>query len=400
MTDLPRERLAADVVVFRVGDLGESAYVIEEGCVEVLTAAGRRIALLGEGALFGEVALLDRLQRTATVRTLTPTTLLCIERAHVEELRKRSDPVIQYLLNLLLERFRIAQGSAAGRRPPDAPLGKEAADIESAALRTLTLTRDLGHAVDVDQLELHYQPLCTCAARSLVGYEALVRWRHPTLGMIMPMEFIGLAERTGLIHRIGRWVLRRAIAEWRQLRQYCERRDGLHPFVSVNLSAAEVADPGLVPFVDACLAAHDVPPMELKIELTETAIIEDREKVAWVLEQLAGRGIMIALDDFGTGYAGLEYLKALPLSCLKIDKNFVQEMQTSLPSYEIVRAAVSLAWSLGLSTIAEGVEDERTLGRLNELGCDVVQGYLIARPLPLAAVPGWVAGRAAASSGV
>ena len=391
MTDeLPRERLPANCTIFNFGDAGDSAFVIEAGCVEILSGdePPRRLAVMSEGALFGEVALLDGLPRTATVRTVVPTTLIRIDRALVDELLKHTNPVIRHLLKLLIERFRNRPGV-----PHDEAAG--AADttgvVKDAALRTLVLARDLSHAIEHHHLELFYQPIVRASDHGLQGFEALVRWHHPVLGMIMPMEFIGLAEKTGLIRRVGRWVLERAISDWSRLRHFCGDGGGVAPFVSVNLSAGEFAEPGIVEDIQSCLAAHAMSPRELKVELTETVIIEDRDVVAQVLDRLAGLGIAIALDDFGTGYAGLEYLKSLPISCLKIDKNFIQDMNDSLRSYEIVQSAINLAWSLGLATIAEGVEDEQTAHRLRELGCEMFQGYHFARPMPADQVGAWVA---------
>jgi EAL domain-containing protein (putative c-di-GMP-specific phosphodiesterase class I) len=276
-----------------------------------------------------------------------------------------------------------------------APVPGSQAPDQEAALRTLMLARDLAYGVEHGQLELFYQPLIGFAQRNLVGYEALVRWRHPVLGMIMPMEFIGLAEKTGLIHHLGRWVLERALSDWAQLRTYCKPVAGIPPFISVNLSAPELSTPVMVNQVRDLLARYAIPPRELKIELTETVIIEDREAVGDVLERLAALGVAIALDDFGTGYAGLDTLKSLPISCLKIDKTFVQDIGHSLRAYEIVQSAVQLALSLGLTTIAEGIEDEEVARRLSEMGCGVAQGYHFARPMPLADIAGWLDGAAA-----
>ena len=383
---LPREQFALAETVFGIGEPGDSAYVIESGSVEILAGPEQgRIAMLCAGELFGEVALLDQQPRTATVRTLEPTTLVRIERSHVNELLKRSDPVIRHLMTLLLERFRSTHpGHVLTNATSHAALDQE------EALRTLTLTRDLSFALEHEQLELFYQPLVGFAERNLVGFEALVRWRHPSLGMIMPMEFIGLAEKTGLIHRLGFWVLEHAIDAWSELRLLCQPSSGLPPFVSVNLSAAELGDPDIVETIRLALERKGMLPQELKIELTETVIIEDRALVGEVLEKLSALGIAIALDDFGTGYAGLDYLKSLPISCLKIDKTFVQDMASSLRSHEIVQSSINLAWSIGLSTIAEGIEDEETARRLNDLGCNIAQGYYFARPMPANAVAAWL----------
>ena len=199
-----REMLEKQTTVFQVGDSGDAAYVIESGCVEVLVGSAneqRRLALLAEGAMFGEVALLDRQPRTATVRTLVPTTLIRIDRAHVEELLMRSDPVIQYLLQLLLKRFRNANGNSLV--PNEALLAAEplpqssppTADPHDAAVRTLSLAHDLSNAIEASQLELFYQPIFLLKNTVLVGFEALIRWRHPSLGLVNPDEFIPLAEK-------------------------------------------------------------------------------------------------------------------------------------------------------------------------------------------------------------
>jgi sensor c-di-GMP phosphodiesterase-like protein len=219
ISEFGREVFDPGVTVFSVGDTGDCAYVIESGCVEVLVGqppTQQRVAVLAQGAMFGEVALLDRQARTATVRALIPTTLVRIDRTHVEALLGRADPVIQYLLRLMLERFRNAQGDGSSRSA-SAPVAladpaPAATDLHAAAVRTLSLAHDLSDAIDRGQLDLYYQPIVRLSDGSLAGYEALVRWRHPNLGVVRPDEFIPLAEKTGLVHRIGQWVLKRATA--------------------------------------------------------------------------------------------------------------------------------------------------------------------------------------------
>ena len=272
--DLNREFFQGQEMVFCWGDPGDSAYVIEEGCVEVFAGEGsqqKRIALLTTGAMFGEVALLDRQARTASVRTLVPTRLIRIDRSHVEELLSRSDPVIQYLLGLLLARFRTSHDQHIGHPSAPAPLDARATpahgeDLHLAAVRTLSLAQDLSNAVDTNQFELFYQPLFALNGLVMTGYEALIRWRHPVLGLVNPVEFIPLAEKTGLIHKIGQWVLHRAIADWVELRPFC-RDDAQHrPYVSVNLSAPELASDGIVDSIRAQLVEYRMDPAELRIE--------------------------------------------------------------------------------------------------------------------------------------
>jgi len=409
MTDaFDREVFDGQEVVFQWGDPGDSAYVIEEGCVEVLAGTGpqqRRIAILTEGAMFGEVALLDRQPRTAAVRTLVPTRLIRIDRSHVEELLLRSDSVIQYLMHLLLARFRSThdaaglqqqrQNAASAGGAADSGSTTEALDLHKAAVRTLSLAQDLSDAIDRQQLGLFYQPLLAFQGLTVVGFEALIRWHHPTLGLISPAEFIPLAEKTGLIHRIGQWVLQRGVADWADLRQYCLGGAEPAPFLSINLSAPELAGGDIVQSIRDCLQRHGMDPRELHIELTETIIIQNMEAVAASLHQLRALGVGIALDDFGTGYAGLDYLQSLPFTCLKIDKTFVQQLNQSERSLHIIKAALELARSIGLSTIAEGIEDAQIGSQLAALGCSQAQGYFFGRPMPKGQVGAWAAEHAA-----
>ena len=381
LQSLRREYFNPHEIVFNWGDLGDSAYVIEEGCVEVLAGEAteqRRIALLTEGAMFGEIALLDRQPRTASVRAVVPTRLIRIDRRHVEELLLRADPVIQYLLGLLLSRFRRTHDVAGETAHNE--------NLHTNAMRTLSLAQDLSDTIDRGQLVLFYQPLILLDGLKLEGFEALIRWSHPTLGMVNPDEFITLAEKTGLIHRIGQWVLQRACSDWKHLRTLCTGDD---PFISINLSAAELAESTTVDAIASCIALNGVSAGELHIELTETAIIQNMDAVAASLKRLRAMGIGIALDDFGTGYAGLDYLQSLPFSSLKIDKTFVQQMDQSERSAHIIKAALELARSLGLSTIAEGIEDSAIGSKLHSLGCTYAQGFFYGRPMPLADVAHW-----------
>lgn len=397
-SNFKREILEPQTTVFQIGDSGDAAYVIESGCVEVLVGHAddqRRLALLAEGAMFGEVALLDRQPRTATVRTLVPTTLIRIDRAHVEELLLRADPVIQYLLQLLLKRFRHANGPAvaahsAGLLATPMPLSDlHSVDQHDAAVRTLSLAHDLSNAIEANQLELFYQPLFLLQNTLLVGFEALIRWRHPSLGLVNPDEFIPLAEKTGLIHRIGVWVLQQAVTDWERLRPLCLQDPTHPPFMSINLSAPELCGPGIVERIQDCLAAHQMQARELRIELTETIVVSNLDAITATLEQLRAMGIGIALDDFGTGYAGLSYLQMLPFSCIKIDKAFVQQMHTSQRSFQIIRSALELSRMLGLTTVAEGIEDGAIGQALADQGCTYAQGFHYARPMPVEALMVW-----------
>jgi EAL domain-containing protein (putative c-di-GMP-specific phosphodiesterase class I) len=397
---LNRRQLDASEIVFRAGDAADAAYVIERGCVEILVGeegSWQRIALLGEGTLVGEIALLDGKPRTATVRAVEPTSLVPIYRNQVQSLLAQADPVLQYLIRVLLERFRrTGERSLVGLNEGDgaeSAAARDAADplqqLHAGVMRAFTLAQSLAQAFDGDQLELHYQPIIHLENRRLAGYEALIRWRHPALGMVRPDEFVPLAEKTDLVHQLGDFVLGRAIRDWPALRAHCREDAGGRPFVSVNLSAPELCQPGIAEHVRARLAQGGMDPAELRIELTETSIISNTAVVTDVTQRLMAMGVSIALDDFGKGYSGLDYLQSLPFSCLKIDKSFIDRMAVSERSEQIIRTALQLAHTLGMSSVAEGIEDEATAERLAGLGCVYAQGYHFGRPMPLPAIGAW-----------
>ena len=284
--------------------------------------------------------------------------------------------MIRHVLQILLERFRA---NYLGVVPT--PRSTNSQNDHQAALRTLTLTRDLSYALDNDKPTLYYQPIVDCITRELVGFEALIRWPHPTMGMIMPNEFIGLAEKTGLIHPLGLWVLQRAISDWATLRQFCSQGPLLYPFLSVNVSADELSDPKLMEGVFQHLFARGIPPQELKIELTETVIIEDRERVGLVLKGLADRGVTIALDDFGTGYSSLSYLHGLPIDTLKIDRSLVADVLKNKKAQAMLYGIIELSREIGLQAVAEGIETIEQAEIIQKTGCNYCQGYLFKKPL-------------------
>jgi diguanylate cyclase (GGDEF)-like protein len=247
-----------------------------------------------------------------------------------------------------------------------------------AAAKTLRLISELQHAVGNGELLLHYQPKVDTASGRLLGMEALVRWMHPEHGMISPAEFIPVAEETGMIVAIGRWVLREACrqnAAW--------QRAGLRPLrVAVNLSARQFRSDSLLDEIERALAETTLPASSLELEITESMVMEDPERVIGLLDKMRSRGIHLSLDDFGTGHSSLAYLKRFPIDCVKIDRTFIKDMPENTDDVAIARTIVAMAKSLGLATVAEGVETAEQFELLKAMGCDQVQGYFFSRPLP------------------
>ena len=231
-------------------------------------------------------------------------------------------------------------------------------------------------AIQRNELSLLYQPKIDLATRRIFGAEALLRWNHPKLGMISPSRFVPVAEEAGLVGQIGEWVLRTAC---RQIREWQDAGHSLQ--VAVNVSARQFQDYDVAELVMDIMRDTGVLAKNLEIELTESAVMNDAESSIVTLERLAALGVQIAIDDFGTGYSSLSYLKRLPLDLLKIDQSFVRDISSDPNDAAIVRAIITLARSLGIMVIAEGVENEAQLAFLNAYGCQYAQGYLFGRPL-------------------
>ncbi|MFD9245614.1 putative bifunctional diguanylate cyclase/phosphodiesterase [Streptomyces sp. NPDC059556] len=251
----------------------------------------------------------------------------------------------------------------------------------------LGLLGDLRRALDAGEVELHFQPKVQFDGQ-VAGLEALVRWVHPERGKVPPDEFIAIAESSGLMPHLTEYVLETALA---QVARW--RAQGLNVPVAVNVSPRDVHTPGFAGAVAARLARHGVPAGALQLEITEHVLLEDPQRAADTLNGLTGHGVKMSLDDFGTGYSSLVHLRRLPVSELKIDRSFVARLAVDTEDAEIVRCTVDLAHSLGLLVVAEGVEDDETWERLRDLGCDAVQGWLVAAAMPPGEATAWLLAR-------
>ncbi|MBL8578178.1 MAG: bifunctional diguanylate cyclase/phosphodiesterase [Mesorhizobium sp.] len=234
---------------------------------------------------------------------------------------------------------------------------------------------ELHGAFERGDFDLHYQPQIDLLKGRTVGYEALIRWKHPERGMIPPMEFIPIAEETGMIAPIGEWVLRKACRDAQRLPEDC--------FVAVNISAVQFMTRDFVGLVGDIIRETGIEPKRLELELTETAMMQDRSRAAVILKQLTEMGVTVAVDDFGTGYSNLSYLIDFSFHKLKIDRSFVSRLETDQNSGAVVSTIVGLSRALGVDAIAEGVETENQATLLRAAGCDVFQGFLFGRPAPL-----------------
>jgi len=249
--------------------------------------------------------------------------------------------------------------------------------MNAGAEDRVQLESDLYSAITLNQFQLYYQPKVDTVSGDVRSAEALLRWVHPARGLVAPAEFIPLAEECGLIGAIGEWVIREAC---RQARAW--QVDGVALRVSVNLSASQFRQEGLVESIRRALDAAGLPPRFLEVELTESAVMSDPEESIAILEQLSTMGVLVSVDDFGTGYSSMSYLRRFPIDKLKIDRVFISEIMDRPEDASIVRAIVSLAHSLRLKVVAEGVETPAQLAFLQAVGCDEYQGFHFSKPLP------------------
>jgi diguanylate cyclase (GGDEF)-like protein/PAS domain S-box-containing protein len=263
------------------------------------------------------------------------------------------------------------------------------AEMRAAAVKRLEVERDLRQAIDGDELALHYQPVVNLRSGEINGLEALVRWRHPERGLLDPREFVSIAEDSGMIEPIGRWVQERACRQalaWQQLRPDARPLD-----VAVNLSARQAAHRDLPSAVEEVLARTGLDPVHLRLEITESVLIDESATAVSSLQALSELGVRLVLDDFGTGYSSLAYLNRFPFHALKIDRSFIEALGIEQEATAIVEAIIGMARGLSLEVIAEGVENDVQLSELQRLGCDYAQGHLFHAAMPEREVSGLIA---------
>jgi EAL domain-containing protein (putative c-di-GMP-specific phosphodiesterase class I) len=376
MASAYRIELHPGQILFREGDAPTTAFLIESGALRITAARDGAPMLLGDlgaGALVGEMAVLDDSPRSATATALAACVLTPIDRTQFAERLESADPVVRALLLSQLSRYRTALATFTGNEPA---LVTESASARSAhALDKIRLESQLRNAMENRELEIRLQPIQEIASGRLAGYEALTRWTHPERGVVSPADFIALAEETSLIVPVGEYVLSEVCAA---LRRFMDEAPATKPFVAFNVSGRQVEDADFVARVLAQLREHAVNPAQLKIEITESLVL-DYSQIGTLIERAHQAGMKVALDDFGTGYSNLGHLHKLAFDTIKIDQGFIRQLDDPR-CLAIVRAVVGMAGALHCDIVAEGVETPQQFAQLRELGAHYAQGWLVGKP--------------------
>ena len=380
-------KLPASAFLLREGDLSTCGFLIERGRLEVLLerpGGDCVLAVLGPGEIVGEMALVDRTPRAASVRALEDCLLLPITADSFAKRLATADPVLRLFLGTILERFRSTLHGVGGQSVLNPDLKKKNPSANAAARAELRLETELEVGLHEGHVIVHYQPIVRLADGRLAGFESLARWAHPKLGLVPPSTFIPIAEASGLGALLARVVLRRVMQDIPFLRAHAAKSrthvDDLQ--LAVNISGHDLLNEGFIDDLGNIMSTSGPCENRVTLELTETALVQSTTEAAKALEQARRLGFKIAVDDFGTGYSSLNYIRTLPVDILKIDQSFVQGMSGCATTRSIIASMLQLAQSLGLKVVGEGIETIAQHTYLQTLGCEYGQGYLFGRPLP------------------
>jgi diguanylate cyclase len=377
----------AGETIMRQGEAGETAYLIEQGRVEVLInkpdGSLQKVATRGAGSIIGEMSLVDKAPRTATVMALEDCNLLEITSEDFARRLANADPVLKMTTQVILTRYRdmLARADITGEGknwPP--PEALELNYTQAAgAMETIKLANDFKSALKAQEITLHYQPIIDLQTGDIAGFEALMRWEHKDKGFISPGIFIPIIEESGLIVTASRWALREALLALKRI----EHKTGIRKklFMSVNFSSHDFASEDFVDSVYTTISESDVLPNQVHLEITERLLMGQPDNARATLEMCKKAGMGISIDDFGTGYSSLSYLHHFPIDTLKIDQSFIREMCGNDASMALVKSIIALGKNMNMKIIAEGVEHAEEGRVLRDLGCDQCQGYFYARPV-------------------
>ncbi|MBW4484866.1 MAG: EAL domain-containing protein [Tildeniella torsiva UHER 1998/13D] len=385
----------AGETIFIEGSTADKAYILESGYVEIFVGTGDdslQLNVLGAGDIFGEMGIIDASPRSASAKALSPCRCMVVSAAQVAERIESSSPMVRLFISMSLHRNRAYNAYLRTLATPQISLPRPAVTEQAYArsqqyqeiLDDIKLESDLQNAVRNDDLSLVYQPLINLTNGTIVGFEALLRWQCPQRGAVTPQRFIALAEETSLILPMGDWILEHSCADLCRFQTHLESlgQSSTDFFISINISVRQFQQPDFFERLIACTQRHGVDAQQIKLEVTERIFLNEVEAIDSIGKCRAA-GFEVSLDDFGTGYSSLNYLERCEIDCLKIDQSFIQKLCSSDRAKILVGSIIDIARQLGLPTVAEGIETPAQMAALKSMGCDIGQGFLFSRPLPL-----------------
>jgi len=385
---LDRIALPAGTLLFDEGDAGLCAYLINKGRLEIFLARDGRdvvLATRGRGEIVGEIAVIDSRPRSASARVIVDCELIVITAEQIAHRIAETDPILRMCLGVAVAKYRDTLAMLDDAKARLAPRygGSASGDDFRAALGTLSLESELRRALQNDEFELFFQPIVCLPTRRLAGFEALLRWRHPARGLVLPGEFIPIAEASGLIVEMTPWCLAQVGRVFPAVRAAAlQNVDAVDPvFISVNISAHDLARPTFVGLMATMLETSGLAPSDVMLEVTESVLL--KTKAITALKACRKLGLNIAIDDFGTGYSSLSSFSTLPITTIKIDRSFVRSMTQEPASRKIIHMILRLAEELDIPVVAEGIEHPHEERELADFGCAFAQGYLFGRPATL-----------------
>ena len=375
-------------VLFREGDEGDCAYVIETGLVQISVERNGQsigVATLGPGEIFGEMAIISPAGRSATAIALEDCRLLTIEAQQFKHRIDALDPVIRMAIDVILSRFRKTLKRIEAAPPVLREIAFPRTTDMSEAVECLRLEREIATAIQEQQFVPYYQAIVCLETGKLSGFEALIRWNHPTRGALMPNTFVPVAEQSDLISQITNTCLQTVSHDLREMRLNALRniRNVRPIFAAINVTGRDLDQPDFVNEVEASLSCNGLSADILKLEITESSLMSNLDDVRAVLTRLRGLGVGVAIDDFGTGYSSMSHLAELPISTLKIDQGFVTAIGQSEQNRKIVKTILRLAQELEIPVVAEGVESAEDAAFLAAHECMYAQGHFYSQPMPL-----------------
>jgi len=380
-------------ILLREGDTGDSAYVIESGSVEVLIqrdGALIQIGTRGPGSIIGEMAMIDDKPRTATIRATEDCIVLEISREDFARRVDSADPILKMMMRVIMTRYRDTLSRSQFMQLPAHPTiaaesTENSNEFHDLAVNAIKVHHELKTALEKNEMVLYYQPIISLQDMRIAGFEALMRWKHPVKGLISPSVFIPVAEETGLIVELSQWALSVSCDAVKDFHKVAApQSQSAHPiFVSVNFSVKDFSNGSFFDNVQSTLREKKTDPAHIHLEITESLLMEAPGPAKEALEKCRKLGTSVSIDDFGTGYSSLSYLHYFPIDTLKVDQSFIRSMSHDASNKLLVKSIISLAHSLNMKVIAEGIETREEAITLKELGCEECQGYWFAKPMQL-----------------